>query len=208
MALKNLLVACNGGEASDTAFHLGALMSQKYGAHLTGIVAHGVFNAVKNFPAWLAQQISASLDDMIAHAGGRPILVATKRFRPVEINQGSVIAWDGKRRASRALFDAMQILETKKKVTLLTVGERGQTRGTRGINLPTLPSRHGIEADHVIVPKTAGGTAGTLLDFCMEQHTGLLVMGAFEHTKLTEDLFGGVTTHILREAEGPVFLAH
>ncbi|WP_170329013.1 universal stress protein [Ruegeria arenilitoris] len=276
MTLKNLLVAYNGGEASDTALHLGALMSRKYDAHLTGIVAHGVSNIVQNFPPWLAQKVAASLDDIIAgrvteledrfrsyldgkvdpdkqhwidvhadpdrtisfytrmfdvtvlgqyenlpaadeytlhpdriaHASGRPILVAPKRFRPTEINESAVIAWDGKRNASRALFDAMNILETKRMVTIVTVGDKSVHRETKGIDLPTLLVRHGVEAKHVVVPRGSGGTARTILDFCMEQKTGLLVMGAFGHSKLSEDLFGGVTKHILREAEIPVFVSH
>jgi nucleotide-binding universal stress UspA family protein len=146
--------------------------------------------------------------DRIAHASGRPILVAPKRFRPDGINESAVIAWDGKRSAARALFDAMHILETKRRVSIVTVGDPERYRPAKGLDLPELLARHGIEARHSIVPKSSGGTARTILDFCAAQDTGLLVMGAFEHSKLSEDLFGGVTSHILREAEIPVFVSH
>lgn len=276
MGLGNLLVAYNGGDASDTALHLAALMARKYDAHVTGIVAHGVSGVVQSLPPWLARQVVPSLNDVaatriadlkarfhgflegkvapdkchwidvqadpdrtiahytrmfdvtllgqyqnlqaadeyvlhpdrIAHASGRPIMVAPRAFRPDTINESAVIAWDGKRSAARALFDAMQILETKQRVQILTVGDADRYRAPKGIDLVTLLARHGIDATHEIRPKGAGGTAQTILDFCAEQDTGLLVMGAFQQSKLAEDLFGGVTNHILRRAEIPVFVSH
>ncbi|MDF9301962.1 universal stress protein [Tritonibacter mobilis] len=40
MAIKNLLVAFNGNEASESALHVAARMQKKYGAHVTGLLAH------------------------------------------------------------------------------------------------------------------------------------------------------------------------
>jgi len=35
-----------------------------------------------------------------------------------------------------------------------------------------------------------------------------LAMGAYEHAKLAEDLFGGVTNTVLKKSKVPVLLSH
>jgi nucleotide-binding universal stress UspA family protein len=52
-------------------------------------------------------------------------------------------------------------------------------------------------------------TGDTLLATAGEDNVGLLVMGAYSHSRLREMLLGGVTRHILKHAVArPVFLAH
>jgi nucleotide-binding universal stress UspA family protein len=46
------------------------------------------------------------------------------------------------------------------------------------------------------------------LQECKDRGVGLLVMGAYEHSKFREDLFGGVTNEILQECPVPVLLSH
>ena len=40
MAIKNILVAFNGSEASENALLVAAQMQKKYAAHVTGLLAH------------------------------------------------------------------------------------------------------------------------------------------------------------------------
>ena len=40
MAIKNILVAFNGSEASENALVVAAQMQKKYAAHVTGLLAH------------------------------------------------------------------------------------------------------------------------------------------------------------------------
>jgi nucleotide-binding universal stress UspA family protein len=275
MAIKNLLVAYNGGEASDAALHLALLMAKKYDAHLTGIVAHGASSVTKNIPNWLSDSMRMSIGeiterrteelakkfdaytdgkidkerlhwinvkadpdkavafysrfydltilgqyenliaadelmlhpDRIAFESGRPILVAPKAHSEVEINEHAVVAWDGKRTASRAFFDAMQVLETKKKVSIVTVGKEGSIPISTEIDLPTVLARHGIDASHTYLTRN-GSIADTLLGYCAAVDAGLLVMGAYEHSKISEDLFGGVTSSVIRKTNVPLFLSH
>ena len=49
----------------------------------------------------------------------------------------------------------------------------------------------------------------TLLASAAEHDAGLLVMGAYSHSRLRELLLGGATRHILKNASArPVLLAH
>ncbi|WP_120631510.1 universal stress protein [Ruegeria sp. EL01] len=275
MAIKNLLVAYNGGSASDSALHLALQMAHKYDAHLTGIVAHGASSVTKNIPNWLSASMRSSIGeiterrtvelaekfhafsegkieeeklhwidvkadpdkavafysrlfdltilgqyenliaadelllhpDRIAYESGRPILIAPKKYGSAEINENAVVAWDGRRTASRAFFDAMQVLETKSRVSIVSVGEPGSIPMSSEIDLPTIFARHGLEAEHTFLP-AFGTIADTLLAHCAEVGAGLLVMGAYQHSKLSEDLFGGVTSSVIQTTSVPLFLSH
>jgi nucleotide-binding universal stress UspA family protein len=71
-----------------------------------------------------------------------------------------------------------------------------------------LLARHGIPAEQVIRPGGSAGIARTILDTCSEVGAGLLIMGAYEHSKFAEDLLGGVTREILDTAHLPVLMSH
>ena len=144
--------------------------------------------------------------DVVALRSGRPLVLVQKDYLPAEINEHAVIAWDGKRAAARALGDALQILDTKSKVTVLTVGNTRIRPSASDIIV--LLRRHGIEAEAFARPASRGGVAQTLMEVCKEIGAGLLVMGAYEHSKFSEDILGGVTQDIFNEAHLPVLMSH
>lgn len=142
--------------------------------------------------------------DLIALRSGRPVLVVPDGYVAEGLAEHALVAWDGKRASARALGDAMSSLEEKAKVTLLTVGSE-QAPGTDYL-LRNL-ERHGIEASLVLKPRR-GSIAETILSAAEELSAKSVVMGAFEHSKFSHDLFGGVTTDVIRQASVPVFLSH
>ena len=146
--------------------------------------------------------------DRIALKSGRPVFVVPRDHRPETIHEHAVLAWDGHRAATRALNDAMQILETKQKVTVLSVdnGERG--RALKGIDVRKSLARHGIDVEVCVVPPGKHSVGQTILDFCAERNAGMLVMGAFEHSPFREELFGGVTKYVLENARLPLLISH
>lgn len=141
--------------------------------------------------------------DLIALRSGRPVLVVPDGYQADALADHAIVAWDGKRASTRALVAAMPVLEEKAKVTLLTVGET--PRNTDRL-LDTI-SRHGILATALSVPKR-GSVAATLLTEGERLGAKLIVIGAFEHSKFSHDVVGGVTTDILRKASVPVLMAH
>jgi hypothetical protein len=60
--------------------------------------------------------------DVVALRSGRPVIVVPPDHAATELSEHALVAWDGKRASARALGDAMHILETKTRVTLLSVG--------------------------------------------------------------------------------------
>jgi nucleotide-binding universal stress UspA family protein len=69
-------------------------------------------------------------------------------------------------------------------------------------------SRHGITCEVVEVPRGAAGIAETLFSAAQMRECGLMVMGAYGHSRLAELLLGGVTRKMLTEPQMPILLAH
>lgn len=118
------------------------------------------------------------------------------------------IAWNGGAEASRAVAGAMPILETAEKVTVLTA-ESDRTPAAVADQAVEYLACHGIRAEVRLFPKGSSEPVGkALLDTCREIRAGMLVVGAYAHSRLHELLLGGVTRHVLAQAELPLFMAH
>lgn len=145
--------------------------------------------------------------DRIASRSGRPVIVVPRQYDETHIHEHAVLAWDGNRAATHALWAAMNILETKQRVTVLKV-ETGQT-GTPlpGIDVVTALSRHGISAEFKTLPAIGGSTSKPILEFCEAEGAGLLVMGAFQTGALREKLFGSTSKNLLEKATIPVLVS-
>ena len=141
---------------------------------------------------------------------GKPIIIVPVGYQVRPFTGHAVVAWDGSRPAARALSDAMQILETKERLDVVTVGAAGAeaSKDVLGQDIITYLSRHGINAKQTNLSASREGVGATLLGYCSETDPDVLVMGAYGHARLREELFGGVTRHILENANVPVLMAH
>ena len=141
---------------------------------------------------------------------GKPIIIVPVGYQVRPFTGHAVVAWDGSRPAARALSDAMQILETKERLDVVTVGAAGAeaSKDVFGQDIITYLSRHGINAKQTNLSASREGVGATLLGYCSETDPDVLVMGAYGHARLREELFGGVTRHILENANVPVLMAH
>ncbi|MEO1494698.1 MAG: universal stress protein [Pseudomonadota bacterium] len=145
--------------------------------------------------------------DDVAMESGRPVLVAPRGFERFEQSAAAVLAWDGERAASRALADAMDLLEDKHRLMVLHVGSDEKVRQP-GASIMEHLSRHGLEAT-LNVEKPGGlSTSEIILNACAETDAGLLVMGAYEHSRVSEMLLGGVTRDVVARSHIPVLMSH
>ncbi len=147
--------------------------------------------------------------DRIALLSGRPVIAFPSGLESDGIARRAMIAWDGSRAAARALSSAIRILETKDEITIVTVGEPPKP-GTimPGLDPKTSLERQGLSANWQHVPRGRDGVAATLLATAADIGAEVIVMGAYEHSKFREDLFGGVTNEVMAGTRVPVFLAH
>jgi len=141
---------------------------------------------------------------------GKPIVIVPNGYRVRPFTGHAVVAWDASRPAARALSDAMQILETKERLDILTV--RSSRRADPDLSpqhdVVRYLTRHGINVTMNALSASRDRIGPTIVDFCVQNDADVLVMGAFGHARLREDLFGGVTRHILRHTKVPVLLSH
>ncbi|HLZ66692.1 MAG TPA: universal stress protein [Aliidongia sp.] len=139
---------------------------------------------------------------------GRPVL-AVSTAGPTEIAPSApvAVAWNGRPEAARALGAALPILaRCQREVILLCVDER---EGAEKIG-PVVEylAMHGIAAQGIRLADRPHETGALLLEEATRRGAGLLVMGAYTHTRMRESILGGVTDHILRHAALPVLFAH
>lgn len=186
------------------------LIERARGSDTTVAQASRFFDvAVVGIPdAGRGRPASALHPDRIALLSGRPVLAFPAGYKVDGVASRAVVAWDGSRAAARALNSAIRILETKDTVFVVTVGDPPRTRvDASGLDPETALKRQGLDAKWLHVPMQES-IAATLLRQAAEHGADLLVMGAYEHSKFREDLFGGVTHQVMEDTGIPVFLAH
>lgn len=61
MAIKNILVAFNGMPGSESALQGAVLMQQHYGAHLTGLFAHGGSALSHQIKPWMPKKVQSAI---------------------------------------------------------------------------------------------------------------------------------------------------
>jgi nucleotide-binding universal stress UspA family protein len=156
--------------------------------------------------AALGREIITSRPDVMALRTGRPVLLAPHESKAEFSGKQAVFAWDGKRAAARAMLDALALLDKGAGVTVLSVGSKPATMA--GDDIVALLRKHDIDATELVRETGRKRVSETILDVCAEQGAGLLIMGAYEHSKFSEDILGGVTQDILERANLPVLMSH
>jgi nucleotide-binding universal stress UspA family protein len=149
--------------------------------------------------------------ESIIFGSGRPIVILPyERKRSGSFALDTVIvAWDFSRPATRAMADAMPILEKAKRVCVLTVTkEKAIDTRRSGAELAKHLARHG--ADVVLDEVDAKGRSiGDVFEAHVTyRNADLLVMGAYGHSRLREFVLGGATKSMLTRPPLPIFMSH
>lgn len=142
---------------------------------------------------------------------GRPVLTVPLAGERSLLNRHVLIAWNGKREAARAVFDALPLLKAARKVTVLCA-EQTDAEGTStplpDTSIAAALARHDVSVTlkTAIVDKSAVGA--TIAAAIAAEHVDLAVMGAYGHSRLREFVFGGATRHLLQHMTVPVLFSH
>ena len=142
---------------------------------------------------------------------GRPVIVLPYKGRAAIGLNEVLIGWDGGREAARASFDALPLLKKAGKVRVVRIDPQKDPslRGSvAGADLAEALARHGVKAEAQGYP-TDGQDEGQALMRCAEDAgAGLIVMGAYGHSRLAEFIFGGATRFVLNRLVCPVLMSH
>jgi nucleotide-binding universal stress UspA family protein len=149
--------------------------------------------------------------EQVIMGAGRPVIILPAKGDAVLNLDQIVLGWDGGREAARAAFDSMPLLRAAKGVRIVVADpqkEPGLRGAVPGADLAETLARQDIKAETQGLP-TEGLDAGQALLRCADDiGAGLIVMGAYGHSRLTEFIFGGATRFVLSRQNRPVLMSH
>ena len=154
------------------------------------------------FSEWL------DVADGVAVESGRPVLIIPNGRDSTQIASRVLVAWNGRREAARAVFDALPLLQQADAVKVMRIIE-----GDEDIELPATDIchslvRHGVKTNKTQRVSAAVGSGPALMAEADAFDADLVVMGCYGHSRLREFVFGGATRHFLQKMRVPVLMSH
>ncbi len=138
----------------------------------------------------------------------RPVLLAPLQ-RGSNLTGRAMIAWNESPECWHAVSAALPFLTLAKTVQIVSVDKNADARKTSQAEVQAYLRCHGISTTAQVIAPHLRSVGDTLLAKAAEDDIGLLVMGAYSHSRLREMILGGATRHILQNASAkPVLLAH
>jgi nucleotide-binding universal stress UspA family protein len=141
--------------------------------------------------------VQISPGDLVMQAG-RPLLVVPDACNWLDL-RSVLVAWKDTAEARRAVADALPILRKATNVTVVEiVGEQSDriAASSRVGDVAAWLSRHGIVASG-LVPDECGRAGVQLERIAAELGAGVVVAGAYGHSRLREWILGGVTQRLV-----------
>ncbi len=137
---------------------------------------------------------------------GRPLLIVPPG-NVATIGKKIAIAWNGSTETARTIAFSMPLLAQADEVAVISV-EEGLVPGPSGQDIAQNLARAGIvsRTHHVHSEGRAIGEA--MLAESRAFGADLLIKGAYTQSRLRQMIFGGATSHILANADLPVFMAN
>ena len=149
------------------------------------------------------------LDEGVLFESGRPVIFVPF-IQTAGMKLGRVlVCWDGSRAASRAIGDALPILQKAKQVEIIIVGGKPPKSGeVSGADLGQHLARHGLKVDVKRITSPDIDVASTILSYAANSSADMLVMGGYGHSRLREFVLGGVTRGLLESMTVPTLMSH
>ncbi|SDS53164.1 universal stress protein [Bradyrhizobium canariense] len=152
--------------------------------------------------------VAADPNDLLMRAG-RPLIVVPSTVQWLDL-RSVLVAWKDVKEARRAIFDALPILAVAKEVAIAEIPEEGAYRADALSHVEDVAAwllRHGIVAS-TVVPEATAEVTGQLDWIAANVGAGMVIAGAYGHSRLREWILGGVTRHLTTESSRCSFLSH
>lgn len=139
--------------------------------------------------------------ERIVRAATRPVFVASRAFQPIK---SVLVAYDGGRSAMKAVDHiARSPLFAELAVTVVTVGSETAEVKKGLADAKALLQAAGITAEIRIIPGQPETELGKLVE---SEGFGMVVMGAYGHSRIRSLVIGSSTTEMVRSCKVPVIL--
>lgn len=150
------------------------------------------------------------LPQYVALHGARPVLAVPPAYAGAPLLGEIVVGWDGSLQAVRAIHAALPLLVRAPSVRLALVNpdtESGLHGDEPGADMALYLARHGVAVD-VVKENSTAPIGEALIGIAGAYGAGLIVSGAFGHSRYRELVLGGVTRVLLERSPLPVLVAH
>lgn len=144
-------------------------------------------------------------EKLVLHSG-RPVLILPYAGQYDPRCERVMVAWNGGRESTRAVHDALPLLQQAKQVSLLSLLSAGDEEAGLDASLALLRdhlAHHGIQARTEKQISMEIGKGDTLLNRSAEEGAGLLVAGGYYQDKL-----GDIAGHLLKHMTVPLLMSH
>lgn len=153
-------------------------------------------------------ETSRVLAETVVFGSGRPVVLMPELYSVGSLDHVA-IAWDGSRVAARAVADAEHLLRRAQRVSVLTVlDEKPLQEKDPGGRLVASLAKRGLDAAAIGITCEDCPIENSLQERAKAFGAGILVMGAFGHSRLREFVLGGATRGVLADLRIPVMLSH
>ena len=149
--------------------------------------------------------------ERIVIESGRPVLVVPKVGRFKSIGKRVTVAWNSRREATRAVFDALPLLVTADRVRVVWINPQKEPQAAGDLpsaEIAATLARHGVNCEAATATGADMSVGDVLLSGLTDDSSDLLVMGAWGHSRMRELMFGGATRKIFEHMTVPVLMSH
>ena len=136
-----------------------------------------------------------------------PALVVPHPLRRETVGERAFVAWNGSVQAARALKAALPLLQRAAEVHVASWSARMPAAPFSRLDVGRWLRRHGVEA-HVSAHAPVAHVENALRAEVERLGCDLVVMGCYGHSRIREQMFGGVTRSLLAQPTAPIFMAH
>jgi len=147
----------------------------------------------------------------VVFTSGRPVIGLPAGWSVKKLGRRVLIAWDGGREATRAVFDALPILIRAEAVRIVSVQgflDEPVRQFTPGDDIAATLSRHGVKVETNTFRATRGSMRDELKAQALDFGADMAVMGCYGHSRFRERILGGVSHSMLKDIPFPLLLAN
>ena len=148
-----------------------------------------------------------NIGDVVMHVG-RPILVVPTAASGVSFDS-VMVGWKDTRETRRAIADALPLLQKAAQVAVVEIVAEQELEAaqTRLDDVVRWLDCHGVAAEPIARAST-GEDAHQLHAVALERNAGVIVAGAYGHSRVREWVLGGVTRDLLLRAGHYALVSH
>lgn len=153
--------------------------------------------------------VPADFPERLVLGAGRPVLILPAVGSFPTLGKRILVAWNPGREATRAVTDAIPLLQRADNVHVMAINPKdGEHGSVPGADIGLYLVRHGVRVEVKTDHGAEIDVGNELLSRAADLDVDLIVMGGYGHSRLQEWVLGGATRTVLESMTVPVLMSH